>query len=219
LASYLTHAKQLYSFATSAQGSYQDLTSECLAQHGVGRVAAMHVLGHRGLAPPACVYAPVGMCFPAIERALWLRNSCLPCLPALQLLYKSTGFIDELAWAAAWLYKATNTASYLADAKKYYSQVSDPAAALALLCLMHSASTVSYNASRAAHRHAIFSLPAPAQIALPGYSFETGEKGPGLNVLMGDIDPDNAADYQSNAKQFFDQYLGQTIPCVPQLLH
>jgi hypothetical protein len=50
------------------------------------------------------------------------------------------------------------------------------------------------------------------QIALPGYSFETGEKGPGLNVLMGDIDPDNAADYQSNAKQFFDQYLGQTIP-------
>lgn len=44
------------------------------------------------------------------------------CL-AVQLLYKSTGFIDELAWAAAWLYKATGTASYLADAKKYYSQV------------------------------------------------------------------------------------------------
>lgn len=38
LASYLTHAKQLYSFANSTQGSYQDLTSECLAQHGVRSV-------------------------------------------------------------------------------------------------------------------------------------------------------------------------------------
>ena len=66
---------------------------------------------------------------------------------------------------------------------------------------------------------AVNSTSVPAQIALPGYSFETGEKGPGLNVLMGDIDPDNAADYQSNAKQFFDQYLGQTIPCVPPLPH
>ncbi len=44
LASYLTHAKQLYSFATSAQGSYQDLTSECLAQHGVGLLFVAVVL-------------------------------------------------------------------------------------------------------------------------------------------------------------------------------
>jgi endoglucanase len=51
------------------------------------------------------------------------------CLPVLQLLYRSTGFIDELAWAAAWLYKATGTASYLADAKKFYSQVSSLPAA------------------------------------------------------------------------------------------
>ena len=31
-------------------------------------------------------------------------------------------FLDELAWAAAWLYVATNQASYLADAGRYYSQ-------------------------------------------------------------------------------------------------
>lgn len=37
-------------------------------------------------------------------------------------LYPSTGYLDELAWAAAWLYKATNTASYLTDAKNYYQQ-------------------------------------------------------------------------------------------------
>lgn len=39
------------------------------------------------------------------------------------MLYKSTGYIDELAWAAAWLYKATGTASYLDDARTYYSMV------------------------------------------------------------------------------------------------
>lgn len=33
--SYLTHAKQLYTFATTSQGSYQNLTSPCLAQLGV----------------------------------------------------------------------------------------------------------------------------------------------------------------------------------------
>lgn len=73
-----------------------------------------------------------------------------PCPPALQLLYKSTGFIDELAWAAAWLYKATNTASYLADAKKYYSQVStpDPSAACALARCMEHVSSVSHSARR-----------------------------------------------------------------------
>lgn len=60
----------------------------------------------------------------------------------------------------------------------------------------------------------LFSL---LQVAQPGYSFETGEKGPGLNVLMGDIDPDNAAGYQANAKQFFDLYLQQTIPCAALL--
>lgn len=31
-------------------------------------------------------------------------------------------FLDELAWAAAWLYVATNQASYLSDAGKYYAQ-------------------------------------------------------------------------------------------------
>lgn len=37
-------------------------------------------------------------------------------------LYPSTGYIDELAWAAAWLYKATNTSQYLTDAQTYYGQ-------------------------------------------------------------------------------------------------
>jgi Glycosyl hydrolase family 9 len=134
----------------------------------------------------------------------------------LQLLYKSTGFIDELAWAAAWLYKATGTASYLADAKKYYSQVCICRLKLCCSCRSwkHNVAFVEPGCVKLIECE----QPSAAQIALPGYSFETGEKGPGLNVLMGDIDPDNAGDYQSNAKQYFDQYLGQTIPCVTQLL-
>lgn len=41
----------------------------------------------------------------------------------MQMLYASTGYIDELAWAAAWLAKATGDSMYLDDAKKYYAQV------------------------------------------------------------------------------------------------
>lgn len=47
------------------------------------------------------------------------------------------------------------------------------------------------------------------------YSFETGEKGPALNVLMAAIDPANAAAYNANAKAFFRIYLEQIIPYTP----
>ncbi len=47
------------------------------------------------------------------------------------------------------------------------------------------------------------------------YSFETGEKGPALNVLMAAIDPANAAEYNANAANFFNLYLQQTIPYTP----
>jgi endoglucanase len=39
-------------------------------------------------------------------------------------LYPSDGVVDNLAYAATWLYKVTKKAGYLADAKKYYSQTS-----------------------------------------------------------------------------------------------
>ena len=38
------------------------------------------------------------------------------------------GYLDELAWAAAWLYKATNTSSYLTDAQVRSLSFQDPAA-------------------------------------------------------------------------------------------
>lgn len=34
--------------------------------------------------------------------------------------YESTDYGDELAWAAAWLFKATNETMYLEDAEDYY---------------------------------------------------------------------------------------------------
>ena len=40
-----------------------------------------------------------------------------------QMLYASTGYVDELAWAAAWLFKATGNQKYLTDARSYYSKV------------------------------------------------------------------------------------------------
>ncbi|KAG0742656.1 hypothetical protein G6F57_000921 [Rhizopus arrhizus] len=39
--------------------------------------------------------------------------------------YPSTGYQDELAWGAAWLYAATNDAYYLEEAKKWYASVTD----------------------------------------------------------------------------------------------
>ena len=44
-------------------------------------------------------------------------------LSNVQSLYHSSDYKDELAWAAAWLYKATGSKSYLAQARRYYSQV------------------------------------------------------------------------------------------------
>lgn len=42
----------------------------------------------------------------------------------MQRLYASSnGYKDELAWAAAWLFRATGEARFRNDAKKYYNQV------------------------------------------------------------------------------------------------
>ena len=46
-----------------------------------------------------------------------------PDIDPAQQLYASTDYVDELAWAAAWLYKATGTQSYLTDARNYYAKV------------------------------------------------------------------------------------------------
>jgi endoglucanase len=45
------------------------------------------------------------------------------CVAAARPFYPSTnGFIDELAWAATWLYRATNNPDYLAKAIDYYNR-------------------------------------------------------------------------------------------------
>jgi len=38
------------------------------------------------------------------------------------LFYRSSGFGDELAWGASWLYRATNEKAYLNDAKAFYTE-------------------------------------------------------------------------------------------------
>lgn len=45
-----------------------------------------------------------------------------------------------------------------------------------------------------------------------GYSYENGVKVPGLHVLLAKLDSANAAQYNANAKTFFNQYLTQSIP-------
>jgi hypothetical protein len=54
--------------------------------------------------------------FKTFETILCFNNSGYTCL------YRSSDFGDELAWSAAWLYRATNDISYLNDAKAFYTQ-------------------------------------------------------------------------------------------------
>ena len=49
-----------------------------------------------------------------------------------------------------------------------------------------------------------------------GYSYENGVKVPGLHVLLAKLDSANAAQYNANAKTFFNQYLTQSIPHTPR---
>lgn len=58
------------------------------------------------------------------EFANQYRGKYSDSIPAAAKAYKSYGvFYDELAWAAAWLYRATNDGRYLRDAKAHYNRV------------------------------------------------------------------------------------------------
>lgn len=37
------------------------------------------------------------------------------------LAYPSSGYLDDMAWGAVWLYKATNNDSYLSDAQELFT--------------------------------------------------------------------------------------------------
>jgi len=98
------------------------------------------------------------------------------CLGIHKRLYASqNGFYDELAWAAAWIYKATRQGKYLSDARKWYAKLEQPA-----------------------------------------YSFETGNKIPGLTVMMQELDPSNRSKYYADAQAYFRIYLEQIIPHTPK---
>lgn len=45
-------------------------------------------------------------------------------IPGVSEFYASYGYYDELAWAAAWLYRATGETSYLTAAKTHFQQLS-----------------------------------------------------------------------------------------------
>ena len=50
-------------------------------------------------------------------------TSSTQAMQSLSKLYPSTGFHDELGWAALWLYRATNDSSFLADATSVFAAV------------------------------------------------------------------------------------------------
>ena len=147
---YLTHAKQLYALASNYPGSYQSQPAKsCLGTLGVRAKSArcLTTCNHIccGLAclarfrsealtlcrltegpnrvelhlPLACARVRSAQAFQPTPSRFGRDRCC----SLSQSLYASTGYVDELAWAAAWLYKATGSATYLTAARYYYSRV------------------------------------------------------------------------------------------------
>ena len=50
-------------------------------------------------------------------------TSGTPAMQNLSMLYPSSGYHDELGWAALWLFQATNDSSFLADATGMFAAV------------------------------------------------------------------------------------------------
>lgn len=54
------------------------------------------------------------------------RGNYSDCIAKAASYYSSgNGYLDELVWGAAWLYRATNDAAYLAKAETYYASLGD----------------------------------------------------------------------------------------------
>ncbi|KAF0300354.1 Endoglucanase E-4 [Amphibalanus amphitrite] len=53
------------------------------------------------------------------------RGKYQDAIPNAGKFYSSSGYGDELAWAAAWLYRATNDQTYLDKAKGFFQEFSD----------------------------------------------------------------------------------------------
>lgn len=82
--------------ATRHEGSYTSkFKYECTSKYARSRVTSK---APRAACPPPTAFA---------------KGSAL-------VFYNSTSFRDDLLWAAAWMYRATNDSAYLADVNKYY---------------------------------------------------------------------------------------------------
>lgn len=92
----MTAAGGLYKQATRHEGAYTSkFKYECTSKWSRSRVTSKVP---RAACPPPTSFA---------------NGSALA-------FYNSTSFRDDLLWAAAWMYRATNDSAYLADVNKYY---------------------------------------------------------------------------------------------------
>ena len=91
----LDHAKDLYNFAKQHRGTYSNSISNA-----------------------ASFYRQVPLCVSPIVWRTATRKypySCCKCRAC-----RSSGDRDEMAWAAAWLHRATGDSYYLDDARSFY---------------------------------------------------------------------------------------------------
>nr|CAH0109264.1 unnamed protein product [Daphnia galeata] len=111
----MTMSRPAYFISTTNPGS--DLAGETAA----------------ALAATSMVFASVNSTYSALcltrakqlyDFAKQYRAKYSQSMPQAAAFYPSSDFGDELAWGAAWLYRATNNVTYLNDAKAFYTQFS-----------------------------------------------------------------------------------------------
>ena len=59
-------------------------------------------------------------------KSLYVLGTSNKGIAPFQSFYESKSYKDDLAWAATWLYRATNESKYLADAEKYIQSPENP---------------------------------------------------------------------------------------------
>jgi hypothetical protein len=103
------------------------ITAECPGSDLAGETAAALAaasLVFRAEGDPAYAQKLLDRARSLFTFADTYRGRYSDCIGNARSFYPSTnGFIDELAWSAAWLYRATSNPEYLAKASAFYNQL------------------------------------------------------------------------------------------------
>lgn len=112
----LDHARRLFAFASKVRAGGVGWAGERrLAAGAVGK-QERRVPGRLAPPPPAAHHHPPPARPPALPQH---EGKYSDSQPSVTYVYASSSFVDDLAYSAAWLFRATGEQSYLSAARGY----------------------------------------------------------------------------------------------------